>query len=157
MINSFDTKIFEENNCITFKVEHKSMIYFLLDNNVVVYVGQTKQGILRPLSHKDKKYDTIKILYCDEKELNRLEDRYITKYRPKYNKTLNCASRYSLMRARNKIRQEINNYEFTMWDLKKIIKKLNIELCSFNFKYYIKQEDYEKIVDFIKGSKQCQL
>lgn len=128
------------------------MIYFLLDNNVVVYVGQTKQGILRPLSHKDKKYDTIKILYCDEKELNRLEDRYITKYRPKYNKTLNCASRYSLMRARNKIRKEINNYEFTMWDLKKIIKKLNIELCSFNFKYYIKQEDYEKIVDFIKGA-----
>ena len=152
MINSFDTKIFEENNCITFKVEHKSMIYFFFFFNVVVYVGQTKQGILRPLSHKDKKYDTIKILYCDEKELNRLEDRYITKYRPKYNKTLNCASRYSLMRARNKIRQEINNYEFTMWDLKKIIKKLNIELCSFNFKYYIKQEDYEKIVDFIKGA-----
>lgn len=152
MINSFDTKIFEENNCVTFKVEHKAMIYFLLDNNVVVYVGQTKQGILRPLSHKDKKYDTIKILYCDEKELNNLEDRYITKYRPKYNKTLNCASRYSLMRARNNIRQEINNCEFTIWDLKKIIKKLNIELCSFNSKHYIKQNDYEKIVDFIKGT-----
>ena len=143
---------FAEEKCETITVKNKTFVYFLLENDIVVYVGQTRRGIIRPLSHKDKIFDTIKILYCDKSELDFLEDKYISKYIPKYNKTLELSSMYSLMRARNKIRKETTVYDFSIPDLKEIIKKLNISPITRDFKYYIKIRDYEKIVYFIKGT-----
>lgn len=61
----------------------------MISKNNVVYVGQTQHGISRPLSHNDKVFDEIKILYCNINDLDILEDFYIEKYKPKYNKSRN--------------------------------------------------------------------
>lgn len=119
---------FEENNiAITIPQYPKNFIYFLIKNNIVVYVGQTTQGILRPFQHKDKDYDEIKIIACAKEMLDFLEDKYIEKYMPKYNQTMNSSMNYSLIRARNKIRTIFNN-KIDIRELKKIINNLKIEL-----------------------------
>ena len=71
-----------------------SMIYFLIKNNEVVYVGQSKNGISRIFFHKytKKDFDNLYFINCKEKELSTLENYYITKYKPLYNKTLNKAN-----------------------------------------------------------------
>jgi len=142
--------IFSETNCETFKYK-RFLIYFLLKGNEVVYVGQTKRGILRPFSHNDKVFDTIKILHCNEEDLCVLEDRYIDKYKPKYNKTINLASNYPLKKARNLIRGFTGNADFSVTDLKLIIKKLDVKTVVVDCNVYIKQSDFEKIFNYIKG------
>lgn len=142
-------KFEEENISITIPNYGNIFIYFLIKDGIVIYVGQTKHGLIRPLSHKDKEYDTMKIIYCNEDELDILEDKYITKYKPRYNKTLNNSCNYSLNKARNKIRKLFNNY-MTITDLKEIIRKLNIEIILINGNRYIKQEDFRKIIDYLK-------
>lgn len=83
--------IFEEKEDISLDANKNWMIYFLIKNNEVVYVGQTTQNLIRPFSHKDKDFDTVKIIYqAEDKELlNKNEEFYIKKYSPKYNKTFN--------------------------------------------------------------------
>ena len=46
------------------------IIYFLMDEDEVVYVGQSKIGLSRPYSHKDKKFTKIAIINCKESELD---------------------------------------------------------------------------------------
>lgn len=140
-------KEFEEKNAITIPVNYKSFIYFLLKNNIVVYVGQTKRGLFRPFSHKDKDYDEMKIILCEEKILNDLEDKFIIKYKPKYNRTVNNS--YSLINVRNRIRRKFNN-KITVLGVKKIIKFMNIKLFEYNGNLYINNDDYEKIIKYIE-------
>ena len=123
----------------------------MLLKNEVVYVGQTKRGIVRPLSHKDKCFDEIKIMYCEENELDLLEDLYIKKYNPYYNKAVNYSMNYSLSRTRNKIRRHFNNNKFNLPKLKKIIKLLNIKIYTHEITPYINVDDYKKIVDYIES------
>lgn len=66
------------------------MIYFLIKNDEVVYVGQSINGIKRPIHHYDKDFDYFTFVNVrDRNKLDELENYYITKYEPKYNKTLN--------------------------------------------------------------------
>jgi len=62
-----------------------SFVYFLCLGNEVVYVGQTKSGLYRLFSHRNKEYNCVKILPCAESQLDDLEKFYIRKYKPKYN------------------------------------------------------------------------
>lgn len=146
---------FEEENSIEIKKCNNVFVYFLLKNNIVVYVGQTKNGLLRPLSHKDKDYDTIKIIYCKENELDFLEDYYITKYNPIYNQMYNVSMNYGLKRCKIKLNEYFkNNYngkKIGIPLIKKIINKLEIKIYSINGNSYIKTNDYEKILDFLKN------
>lgn len=141
---------FEENDiAITVQKYQKTFIYFLLKNDIVMYVGQTRQGLVRPLSHRGKEFDTIKIIYCDDDELDILEDKYIMKYKPKYNKTYNQKMNYSLRRAKDNIRELFNN-DINLLMLKKIINELDIEIYSINGNQYVKRYDFQKIVDYLK-------
>jgi len=142
---------FSETKSITLPKYQKSFIYFLLKNDDVVYVGQTKSGITRPLTHKDKDYDTIKLLYCDVKDLNILEDKYIKKYKPIYNKAINYYINYSFCSARNKIRNVCNDKTFNVPKLKKLIKKLDIKTYYINENVYINVADVEKIIEYKMG------
>lgn len=133
--------------------QYKSVfIYFLLLKNEVVYVGQTKRGIVRPLSHKEKCFDEIRIMYCKENELDLLEDIYIKKYEPYYNKAVNYSMNYSLNRTRNKIRKSFNDKSFNLTRLKKIIKLLNISIYTHDITPYISVDDYKKIVEYLENS-----
>lgn len=51
----------------------------------MVYVGQTRVGLYRPFSHRDKEYNNVRILPCSETQLDDLENFYIAKYKPRYN------------------------------------------------------------------------
>ena len=79
---------FEEDGTLTFqKCEYRDLVYFLLQDGEVVYVGKTKTGLARPFSHFDKEYNEIGVLPCERDKLAEVEDFYICKYTPKYNKT----------------------------------------------------------------------
>ncbi len=142
---------FEERNSITIPNYGKCFIYFLIKNDEVVYVGQTKKGLIRPLTHRDKEYDTLKIIYCDETNLDTLEDLYISKYNPIYNKTFNTAANLGLFVARNRIRK-INGYEtFTIPKLRKIMSFLNIKEKEICGKHYININDFGIVFNYLKG------
>ena len=79
---------FEEKEELEIPIEKlfSPMIYFLIKNNEVVYVGQSKKGINRPYQHFQlKDYDCFKFINCNEKDLDFLETNYIIKYKPIYN------------------------------------------------------------------------
>jgi hypothetical protein len=67
-------------------IVRESAIYFLLEGDSVVYVGQSKDisGIVR--RHKDKVFDRIVYRPCLIEELNDYEQPCIVYFRPKYNK-----------------------------------------------------------------------
>lgn len=72
-------------------------VYFLLFDEEVVYVGQTTAGISRPLAHiKDKNFNKIRLIYCNTEQLGELEQKFILKYEPIYNK-----SKYLMQRSRD--------------------------------------------------------
>lgn len=72
-------------------------VYFLLYDEEVVYVGQTTNGINRPLSHiKDKNFNKIRLIYCNTEQLGEIEQKFILKYDPIYNK-----SKYLMQRSRD--------------------------------------------------------
>ena len=83
--------LFEEEPDLILDATKNYLIYFLLNDNDVVYVGQTTQNLLRPFTHKDKIFDKIAIIYQteDKQVLNDIEEFFIKKYSPKYNKVFN--------------------------------------------------------------------
>lgn len=145
-------KFEEEGNYITIPNRNNSLVYFLLHGGEVVYVGKSNIGIARPLMHKDKQFDTIKILFCDNSELDLIEDYYICKYKPKYNKSRNYGVIFSLVRVKKLIR-DYYKPDFNLWELKKILNELNI--VPFNDEYtgsvYITVDEYHKVEQYIKG------
>ena len=138
---------------ITLPQYENTLIYFLLKNGEVVYVGQTKKGISRPLSHHDKKFDEIKILYCPENELDYTEDKFIQKYKPVYNHQCNYKERWGLKRVRNHIRQYTGQVNYTVPRLKRVLNELNIvpEKDCFNGSETISFDEYELVMEYIKG------
>ena len=82
---------FEETPDLILDARKNYLIYFLLQGDEVVYVGQTTQNLIRPFSHKDKTFDSVAIIYQseDKEELNVIEEYYIKKYAPKYNRVFN--------------------------------------------------------------------
>ena len=138
---------FEENNCLKLQKINNIFVYFLVKNNEVIYVGQTKNGIMRPYQHKyDKDFDTIYIKYCDKDNLDYLEDFYIKKYNPIYNKVLNTQLNYSLSKIKNSIKNI--HPEFNLIKLKKIIKTLDIPINTFNKIITIDQKYYLDILKY---------
>ena len=78
--------IFEETgNIITVKKHESTFIYFLINKGEVVYVGKALKGISFPFSCGVKDFDTVKAIACPGDMLNSEQDRFITKYKPKYN------------------------------------------------------------------------
>lgn len=144
---------FEENADSTIFVGEnpKCFIYFLIYKDEVVYVGQTKNGLQRPFSHKDKIFDTVKLIYCEAKELDVTENIYIKKYKPIYNKELNYKVCYTMRKTRNSLEKDLN-VTIYITDIKKIIKFLNIktEIDYTIQKIIMVGEEYIKIRDFIK-------
>jgi len=63
-----------------------SGIYFLMSNNEIVYVGQSKNIYARIHSHStSKKFDSVSWVLCDATERSAMETAYIMLYEPKLN------------------------------------------------------------------------
>jgi len=137
------------NNAITF--ERKACVYFLINNDKVVYVGKTHDINNRLCSHlKDKIFNKYYYFECKEESLNLLEGLYIMKYNPIYNKANNMTFK-SLSTIQSFIKnieidnKKLSNKYFNKPFLKKIIKELDLKIYSYNLKSYILDEDVEKI------------
>lgn len=142
----------DDKKIITIKNIKESFIYFLIKDNNVVYVGQTQNGLFRPFSHHDKNFDKVKIILCESNELDIVEDLYIKKYKPIYNKQNNYKINFNLSRVRNIIRKKYNNQKFSIPALKKILFKLKI---TINEDYYTRHktisfDDYVKVMEYMK-------
>lgn len=67
----------------------EAIIYFLLHNNKIVYVGQTKSewpSRIRQHLKDQKLFDQVYYIHVQEQEVDRQEQYYIKKFKPKYNK-----------------------------------------------------------------------
>lgn len=153
---------FEEENCRAVDVGVASYVYFLLQGKEVVYVGQTKNGLTRIYQHKDKVFDMAYVMECDANELNRLENRYIFKYRPKYNKRPNDFEAISLQRVKRLARSKawkskdehpaITDLKIGRVDLRTVqrtIARLGIEVVEFDCINYISREDAHVVANEI--------
>ncbi len=145
-------KFLEEGNIITIPNCDNCFIYFLIEKDEVVYVGQTIQGMLRPFQHKDKNFDTIKIIYCTPEDLDKLEEKYIKKYLPKYNQHCNYKFNYSLTRVKNNIRKITSSSNYNIVKLRKLLKQLGIcyYIDSFQGSECITLDDYNKVLEYVK-------
>lgn len=72
------------------------IIYALINKDEIVYIGQSKNILKRIGDHRTsrKVFDSWCIvenlgIYTTSKEVNRLEEKYIRKFLPKYNKIYN--------------------------------------------------------------------
>jgi hypothetical protein len=130
-------------------------IYFLLQGEEVVYVGQTKKGLARPFTHKDKLYDNVKIIKCEEKDLTLLESSYIAKYAPKYNKTIESATLQSLYNARNKLRNLTAYSNLTIPQLRKVLSRLEIVPIKIDGIEYLHIDDFRLVITEME-EKVCQ-
>jgi hypothetical protein len=141
--------IFEEKADAT--LENKNtFIYFLLKGDEVVYVGQTRKGSIRVFAHEDIEYDAAKLIYCKTDDLDKLEDVYIKKYKPMYNKACNYGMNYSLNRARNVIRERMHDIMFNLRQLKELIRELDIQVTMIKYTPYILKDDLEKIINHLE-------
>ena len=141
--------VFNELNSKRIEVINYPLIYFLIKDDEVVYVGQTKYGLSRPFSHRDKEFNQIEIIKCAEANLDILEDKYIIKYQPKYNTKINNG--YALMTARNKLRKMLNN-QITIRDIKKTMKFLNLSQIKVGNNQYILNDSIIKIYEYLEGN-----
>lgn len=125
------------------------MVYFLLLDDEVVYVGQTTRGIVRPLSHFDKDFNGIKAIFVDREKLDEMEGYFIAKYKPKYN--IKMTGYFRLLSARDKIRNATGMSDFTVTKLKKECQKLGINMQMLNGLCYISSKDIDTVISDLKG------
>ena len=143
--------IFEELNIEYVEKVVDPLIYFLIDvNNEVVYVGKTLHGYSRPFAHiNDKVFEKIAVLKCNESELDYLEDKFIMKYQPKYNKQVSVCSRKSAAQ----IRQLFTNLSLIRGlkidSLVSILSCVDIKCTYFKQSLYISIEDFNKLEKLI--------
>ena len=146
-------KLEENDNLLIFPNIQRPIIYLLLYEQEVVYVGQSKIGLLRPYSHKDKIFTDVVVIYCEENELDKKETDYIRKYKPKYNMNIGFGD-FSFSKAREFIRKNTSFKNFSIFDLKKLIKKLHIETYKFKDVFYMTDENFKKIFNYVNSTKE---
>lgn len=121
----------------------QNAIYILFNNDNIVYVGQTTNGVRRILQHGDKIFNKFAFIEKPLEELEYWEDYYIMKYQPKYNNSYNH-NRLSINSAYNQLKKYmkecVNIIEFPEY-----IKKKNIEIKKFKNIPTITKEEFKKI------------
>ena len=147
-------KFEETGNIITVKDTSKCFIYFLLQGEEVVYVGQTMAGLSRPFSHTDKEFDSVKAIPCERYKLDDTEDYYISKYKPIYNKSRNYNVVYSLQRVKRMIREDYDLPKFSLPRLKRILKHLGITpfIDEYTNNPCVNVEQLGEILSYVEGA-----
>jgi hypothetical protein len=69
--------------------EKSSGVYFLVQDQEVVYVGQSVNVYSRIAQHVDKKFDKYAFVPCEAELLDRLESLYIHTLKPRFNGNFN--------------------------------------------------------------------
>lgn len=133
------------------KYPKQIFVYLLLENKKVVYVGQTTNGLNRIKQHfknSEKKFDDYKIIKCSKKDLNEIENFYILKYKPKYNKKIN-SSNVKITYIIAKLKDVIGFNPYSIKGIEKIIEKSNFQTKYFNGSIVLTKKDAEIISNFL--------
>ena len=121
------------------KINKVRGVYFLFDDDELVYIGQSENILSRIASHlNDKRFDSYNFIECQYGNLDALEAKYILKYNPKYNKTLPCGGEWL---SKSAIKTKFGIDKFTQ---NRIIKKCNIECIIFRGVVYVNAEQILK-------------
>ena len=144
--------IFDETEFIDITNEPMCFIYFLLDDdNDVLYVGQTTNGIQRINQHRkeaSKEFSKVVAILCDSKELDALELKFIDKYQPIYNSVGTVDNKMKVRNIGISLAKEFNtNREFSMQDIHNMIYCKNIKIRYINDIEYISMQDYFRLYD----------
>lgn len=137
MIKKNEKFILEVEDVIANKRSYKpeSSIYFLIKNEVVVYVGQSVSPYTRISVHeKDKDFDSYFIEPCEYENLNEAEAYYVLKFNPIYNGMIPQNDFYKSLQKLKII------LGVTLPELKKRIRREGIEPLAL---------DYYDLRDFI--------
>ena len=88
-------------------------LYFLMDGDEVVYVGQTRSFHLRMYQHKNgeastpaKVFNRVKYEVMDRNELDKAEAWHMLKHMPKYNRQLRLKGQLNMLR---KLAEQFND------------------------------------------------
>ena len=123
-------------------------IYILLNDDEVVYVGQTKSGLKRIMQHNDKVFNKYSYIETSKEDLDYYEDLYIMKYQPKYN---NFYSYYrtSIIGSYNRLKTNLKR-KLNLQQYKDFIINNNIEIKMFKKYETITKKDSLYIKNLIE-------
>lgn len=141
-----------EDDALAITIRGPSFIYFLLKDEKVVYVGQTKTGISRPYKHQLKDFDCVKIIPCRPAQLDELEDKYIKKYEPPLNKAPNMQMNYSIARIKSQYIMRTGD-KTNLWHIKRAMRELGIQPHNYYGVDYVNREECAKICKFIENER----
>lgn len=131
----------------------KKIIYYLMQNSEIVYVGMSLVGLSRAFTHTDKIYSDVivyDVSHLTDKEVSYNEERLIVKHQPMYNKTLSSVEYMSLDGVKNRLR---NLSVFRALHDKRYIKEqaeaLGIKTHQFNNRLYYKNDEAFIVIENI--------
>lgn len=141
----------KDDNDKAIEIKSPCFIYFLIKDQEVVYVGQTITGVSRPFQHKDKNYDKVKIIFTDKDKLDKMEDYYITKYNPMYNRQPNHRENWSFNIIKLKLLADYG-LKINMWHIKRALKDTGIKPNIYYGVSYLKIDDAKALISHIVKS-----
>lgn len=124
-----------------------TMIYYLIKDGEVVYVGKTKKGLSRPMAHQgDKEFDSISVQPCSEYSLDRLESKAIRKYVPLYNKDVGACNHPLDTLVFSKVNKLFPEQISEVAQLDELMDCIGIRPFLFKGKRYVDEDDISQIV-----------
>ena len=144
----------------------KNIVYFLMKDDEVVYIGHTTRGIKRILEHfNNKDFNNYAFYETDEEKLFDLEKKLIRMYMPKYNNEYYFEKKINgIDLSFQSVRKSLNKkYDFTLiygfhniWveNMVEFCKQNNIKFYNVNrTKIFYSEEDKYKFINMIKNEK----
>lgn len=121
------------------------IIYFLIRDNEIVYVGQSKHGLHRITTHVNTnkiQFDSYSYIEVKEEDMNKIEAFYILKFCPEYNKFLpNNTNEYTSISKTKKMLKDLG------WSRKRFINKwIKMKKVNVYFRRYFKTKEINKVI-----------
>ena len=128
----------------------QSGIYILINDDEVVYVGKTENGLKRIMQHNDKIFNKYSFIEVPREELDYYEDMYIMKFQPKYNNFYSYY-RVSVESAYRQLRYVVKK-NMNIEEFKEFILNKNIEIKKFKNYLTITKDDFYYLKKILEES-----
>lgn len=124
-------------------------VYFLIDGDEIVFIGNTTQGLKQAYYHKKiKVFDRIYFQSCEHYKLDALLSEYLIKFNPKYNNTI-YLNYISIPKIKALL--SASGIQVDKRIIKQTILNLNIDVYTYNCQVYISKKDFSIIKEYILG------
>ena len=125
-----------------------SVIYFLLQDNEIVYVGSSNKGLSRIYQHiRDKKFNAYSYIVVPPENRAKLENNYIFRFNPKYNYIPNYENMISLNVLQKQLKQKKVEKLYYKRELYKLFEKFGIPIIRWRQFELIYDLDYYQFLE----------